>query len=279
MVTEKELGVVEQYLNDFMPNVLSFLIQLIIAVLVLVVGSRLIKWVQKILKKSMEKHSVDPGVMTFLLSLIKYALYFVLILVILSTFGITTGSVVAVLGSAGLTVGLALQGSLQNFAGGVLLLVLKPFQVGDYIIDNGSGMEGKVDSITIYYTRLVTIDNQVIMIPNGSLTTNSIVNVTKMDKRRVNLTVGVSYGSNLEQVKKVLTSVIEEEPLWLKEEPSNVYVSELGDSSVIMGVFLWVKAENYWEVKWRMTENIKLALDANDISIPFPQLEVQIQGK
>ena len=140
-------------------------------------------------------------------------------------------------------------------------------------------MEGKVDSITIYYTRLVTIDNRVIMIPNGSLTTNSIVNVTKMEKRRVNLTVGVSYGANLEQVKKVLTSVIEEEPLWLKEEPSNVYVSELGDSSVIMGVFLWVKAENYWEVKWRMTENIKLALDANDISIPFPQLEVQIQGK
>ena len=135
MVTEKELGVVEQYLNDFMPNVLSFLIQLIIAVLVLVVGSRLIKWVQKILKKSMEKHTVDPGVMTFLLSLIKYALYFVLILVILSTFGITTGSVVAVLGSAGLTVGLALQGSLQNFAGGVLRLVLEPFQVGLLIMD------------------------------------------------------------------------------------------------------------------------------------------------
>ncbi|MCI5516654.1 mechanosensitive ion channel [Roseburia sp. MUC/MUC-530-WT-4D] len=271
-------GVVVTYFKNILPDLLSFLIQLVIAVVILLVGIKVIGVIVKMLRKTMEKGNTETGVITFLCSLVKYALYFVLCMIILSQFGVTTGSVVAVLGSAGLTVGLALQGSLQNFAGGVLILLLKPFAVGDYIIDNGSGDEGTVSAITIYYTKLLTIDNRMILIPNGSLSNSSITNVTRMEKRRVDIVVGVAYESDLAKVKKVLEQVIASEPAVLTEEAKDVFVSELADSSVNMGIHVWVKTSDYWTAKWRMTENIKNALDENGISIPYPQLDVQVKN-
>lgn len=271
-------GVVVTYFKNMLPDLLSFLIQLVIAVVILLVGIKVIGVIVKMLRKTMEKGNTETGVITFLCSLVKYALYFVLCMIILSQFGVTTGSVVAVLGSAGLTVGLALQGSLQNFAGGVLILLLKPFAVGDYIIDNGSGDEGTVSAITIYYTKLLTIDNRMILIPNGSLSNSSITNVTRMVKRRVDIVVGVAYESDLAKVKKVLEQVIASEPAVLTEEAKDVFVSELADSSVNMGIHVWVKTSDYWTAKWRMTENIKNALDENGISIPYPQLDVQVKN-
>lgn len=271
-------GVVVTYFKNMLPDLLSFLIQLVIAVVILLVGIKVIGVIVKMLRKTMEKGNTETGVITFLCSLVKYALYFVLCMIILSQFGVTTGSVVAVLGSAGLTVGLALQGSLQNFAGGVLILLLKPFAVGDYIIDNGSGDEGTVSAITIYYTKLLTIDNRMILIPNGSLSNSSITNVTRMVKRRVDIVVGVAYESDLAKVKKVLEQVIASEPAVLTEEAKDVFVSELADSSVNMGIHVWVKTSDYWTAKWRMTENIKNALDQNGISIPYPQLDVQVKN-
>lgn len=271
-------GVVVTYFKNMLPDLLSFLVQLVIAVAILLVGIKVIGAIVKMLRKTMEKGSTETGVITFLCSLVKYALYFVLCMIILSQFGVTTGSVVAVLGSAGLTVGLALQGSLQNFAGGVLILLLKPFAVGDYIIDNGSGDEGTVSAITIYYTKLLTIDNRMILIPNGSLSNSSITNVTGMEKRRVDIVVGVAYESDLAKVKKVLEQVVASEPAVLTEEAKDVFVSELADSSVNMGIHVWVKTSDYWTAKWRMTENIKNALDENEISIPYPQLDVQVKN-
>lgn len=271
-------GVVVTYFKNILPDLLSFLIQLVIAVVILLVGIKVIGVIVKMLRKTMEKGNTETGVITFLCSLVKYALYFVLCMIILSQFGVTTGSVVAVLGSAGLTVGLALQGSLQNFAGGILILLLKPFAVGDYIIDNGSGDEGTVSAITIYYTKLLTIDNRMILIPNGSLSNSSITNVTRMEKRRVDIVVGVAYESDLAKVKKVLEQVIASEPAVLTEEAKDVFVSELADSSVNMGIHVWVKTSDYWTAKWRMTENIKNALDENGISIPYPQLDVQVKN-
>lgn len=271
-------GVVVTYFKNMLPDLLSFLVQLVIAVAILLVGIKVIGAIVKMLRKTMEKGSTETGVITFLCSLVKYALYFVLCMIILSQFGVTTGSVVAVLGSAGLTVGLALQGSLQNFAGGVLILLLKPFAVGDYIIDNGSGDEGTVSAITIYYTKLLTIDNRMILIPNGSLSNSSITNVTGMEKRRVDIVVGVAYESDLAKVKKVLEQVVASEPAVLTEEAKDVFVSELADSSVNMGIHVWVKTSDYWTAKWRMTENIKNALDENGISIPYPQLDVQVKN-
>ena len=155
--------------------------------------------------------------------------------------------------------------------------MLKPFVVGDYIVEMNTNQEGTVEAITIFYTRLLTTDNKRIMIPNGILSNTSIVNATAMEKRRISLIVGVAYDSDIAKVKEVLTEIVMNEEARLEEEATNVFVSDLADSSINMGVRLWVKSEDYWTAKWRITENIKLAFDANNISIPFPQLDVQIK--
>ncbi|MGN1156346.1 MAG: mechanosensitive ion channel family protein [Agathobacter sp.] len=275
-----DMTVVDQlvaYVAGAMPAVLSFLLNLIWIVILLFIGSKLIKFAVKVLKDVMSKSKVESGVVTFLCSLAKYALYFVLGMMILSQFGVTSASVVAVLGSAGLAVGMALQGSLANFAGGVLILLLKPFVVGDYIVENGGGQEGTVSEIGIFYTKLLTVDNKAIYLPNGSLSNNSIVNVSAMDKRRVDITVGVAYNSDLAKVKDILTEIATNEEARLADQPMNVFVSELADSSVNLGVRVWVKSGDYWDAKWRMTEEIKYALDRNGIEIPFPQVDVNIK--
>lgn len=269
-------GVIRTYLEGMVPSLLSFLVQVVVAIIVLLIGSRIIKFLLKLIKKSLDRSKVEAGVVTFLCSLVKYSLYFVLAMIILAQFGVTTSSVVAVLGSAGLTLGLALQGSLSNFAGGVLILLLKPFVVGDYIIDGATGQEGTVSSITIFYTKLLTVDNRMILIPNGTLSNSSITNVTHMEKRRIDLLIGVSYEANLAKTKQVLLDVVKSEDKILPGEPVDVYVSELADSSVQMGVRAWVKTEDYWPIRWKMTEDIKNALDANGISIPYPQMDVTV---
>ena len=229
------------------------------------------------LRRSLERGSAEAGVISFVCSLTKYVLYFLLIMMILSGFGVTTGSVVALLGSAGFTLGLALQGSLANFAGGVLILILKPFKVGDYIIESAGGNEGTVVGITIFYTKLNTVDNKQILIPNSSLSNTTIVNVSAMENRKLDLRIGVSYEANLAKTKEVLRQVIDAQELILKDEPIDIFVSELGESSVEMGVRVWVKNEDYWTIRWKMTEDIKNALDANEISIPYPQMDVHMK--
>ena len=275
---EKELGILEQYVTDSLPKLLDFAIDVILAAVVFAIGTRVIKWLVKIVKGSMERANVEQGVLTFIGSLLKYVLYFVLVLVILSQFGVTASSVIAVLGSAGLTVGLALQGSLSNFAGGVLILLLKPFVVGDYIIENADKMEGTVAEITIFYTKLLTVDNKAIMIPNGTLSNSSIINVTAMNKRRLDLLFGVAYDSDIKKVKEILERVAIGDEAIIKDEPTNVFVSELKDSYVEVGARGWVKKEDYWNAKWRITENVKLEFDKAGISIPFPQVEVTMKN-
>lgn len=275
---EKEIGILEQYLKDSLPGVLDFCIDVILAAVVFFIGTKVIKWLVKLVKGSMTRANIEQGVLTFISSLLKYVLYFVLVLVILSQFGVTASSVIAVLGSAGLTVGLALQGSLSNFAGGVLILLLKPFVVGDYIIENADKMEGTVSEITIFYTKLLTVDNKAIMLPNGTLSNSSIINVTAMKKRRLDLLFGVAYDSDIQKVKEILEHVAIGDEAIIKEEPTNVFVSELKDSYIEMGARGWVKTEDYWTAKWRITENVKLEFDKAGISIPFPQMEVTLKN-
>ncbi len=270
-------GIVKQYLEKYMPALISFLIQLVIAIIVLLVGIKIIKSVVKVIKKAFDRSRMDSAVASFLSNLIKYVLYFVLVMAILSGFGVATGSVVAVLGSAGLTVGLALQGSLSNFAGGVLILLLKPFGIGDYIIDGSSGVEGTVNDVNLFYTHLCTMDNKVVMIPNGKLADSCITNVTAMEKRMLELKVTVSYSTDLSQAKKVLEDVVTSSPAILPDEPVNVFVNELQDSAIELGTRIWVKNADYWTAKWQLTEDIKNALDKNDIEIPFPQLDVNMR--
>lgn len=270
-------ALIRNLIADYTPKAIGIALKVIFAIILIVVGLKLIKWLVKIVKKAMERSRLEAGVVSFLSSLIKYALYFVLILLVLAQFGVTTGSVVAVLGSAGLTLGLALQGSLANFAGGVLILLLKPFVVGDYIVSGVEGKEGTVSGISIFYTKLLTIDNKVVQIPNGALSNATVTNVTQMPERMLDMVFNVSYDTNLDKVKTVLNKIVVEEHTILADRDVNIFVKELGESSINMGLRVWVKTEDYWSTKWRLTENVKKAFDENGISIPFPQLDVAIK--
>ena len=201
-----------------------------------------------------------------------------LVMMLAASFGLDAASVVAVLGSAGVAIGLAVQGSLSNLAGGVLLLALKPFKVGDYIVESYSGKEGTVTEIQIFYTKLLTPDNQTIILPNGNLANNSLVNVTTQQERRMDITVGISYKADLKRAKEVLLGVLTEDEAVLKDKDMLVFVSELGSSSVDLGIRCWFRQEDFWKGKWRVTENCKLKLDENGIEIPYNQLDVHISG-
>ena len=240
---KQEIGVLKNYIESILPNMLDFCFNVVLAVIVYLIGSRIIKAILKINKRWADRKEIDEGVKQFIHAFIKGALYVLLIFIILTLFGVTTASVVAVLGSAGLTLGLALQGSLSNFAGGVMILLMKPFKVGDYVIEDTNKNEGTVEEISLFYTRLKTIDNKSIVIPNGTLANNSMTNVTAAEKRRLDLTVGISYQADIRQAKEVLNQVILNEPACLLEEETKVFVSELADSCVIMGIRIWVKTE------------------------------------
>lgn len=271
-------NMIRDWLESLLPGLLGFALQVVLAGVVYVIGSRIIKLARKILRRWLEHTEADTGVRQFLDALLKYLLYFILIVIILTLFGVTAASVVALVGSAGLTLGLALQGSLSNFAGGVLILLLKPFKVGDYIREDTHGNEGTVEEISIFYTRLMTAEHNTIVIPNGMLANSSLTNITYSDIRRIHLEVGIAYEADLKLAKEVIQKQAEAEVCRIPEEEILVFVSELGASEVKIGVRIWVKTENYWEAKWRLTENIKLALDECGIEIPYQKLDVQMRN-
>lgn len=276
---EQNVGVLKNYLDQLLPKVLSFGVRLIIAVVVFFIGGKIINLIRKHMRKYLERRETDLGVRQFIDSFLKVALYFILIVLIGTQFGIDTASIIAVVGSCGLAVGLALQGSLSNFAGGVLILMLKPFVVGDYIIEDTHKNEGTVKKIDLFYTTLKTVDNKEIIIPNGTLANCSLTNFTAQTKRRIDLSVGISYNADMKLAKSVIEQVILSEEKRDMDEESSVFVSELADSCVVIGFRLWTKTEDYWEVRWRVLENVKNALDKNAIEIPFPQMTVTFPEK
>ena len=263
-----------QQMMDKIPDLIDFALGVVLALVVFFIGAKLIKLIRKIVRKSMEKANVDKGVCQFVDSFLKFALYAVLIFSIGKKFGLDTASVAAALASCGVAIGLALQGSLSNLAGGVLILLLKPFVVGDYIVEDNKGQEGTVQEIQLFYTKLLTVDNKTVVIPNGALANTSLTNVTAQDKRRLDLTVGVSYQADLKEAKELILALVQADADILKEQDINVFVSELGEHAVIIGVRGWVKKEAYWTTKWRLLENIKLTLDEHGIEIPYPQVVV-----
>ena len=241
------------------------------------IGRKLIRWVQKLVRASLNRANVDKGVEQFVDSMLKVVLYCILIFSLVANFGVDTTSIAALFASGGVAIGLALQGSLSNFAGGVLILLLKPFVVGDYIIESGTGNEGTVKEIQIFYTKLSTVDNRMIVIPNGALSNNSLTNVTAKEKRRLEIKVGISYESDLRKAKEVIESLLLEDESILKDEEIIVYVDELAESSVVIGSKSWVKTDDYWPTRWRLLEEIKLTMDEQGINIPYPQMDVHIQ--
>lgn len=279
-ITEEEIdiGLIEQFFSELPDKAFRFGIRVLLAIVVFFIGVKLIKLVRKMVKKSLLRGNAEQGVVQFLDSFIKVALYIVLVLFIASGFGVDATSVVALLGSVGVAIGLAIQGSLSNLAGGVLILLLKPFKVGDYIKEDTSGNEGTVEEIQLFYTRLVTPENKIIVLPNGNLSNASLTNVTYAPDRRMDIKVGISYKADIKKAKEVLLEVLINDEHVLKEKEQIVYVDELADSAVILGIRCWFKNEEYWEGKWRITEKVKYALDENEIEIPYPQMDVHVDN-
>ena len=273
----QQISRTQEYIDKYLPVAISFGLRLLLTIILFIVGSRLIKVVRKIVRRSMERTGADMGVIQFMDSLIKLLLYFLLIMFLADGIGVDTTSVMALVGSAGLTIGLAFQGSLSNFAGGVLILMIKPFKVGDYIIYTSGNLEGKVTKIEMFYTTLFTIDNKKVVIPNGTLSNSSLINVTAEDKRRIDITVGVSYTANLKLAKEVCLNLLAAQPAVLQDQNNMVVVDDLADSSVNLKICCWVSAEDYWSTRWELIEKIKLAFDENGIEIPFNQLDVNLK--
>ncbi len=247
--------------------------KIIIAVLALVIGMWVIKRVTKLFRKILEKKNVDESLVPFLSSLVSTLLKIMLLISIASTLGFQTTSLIAVLGAASLAIGLALQGSLANFAGGVLILIFKPYKIGDLI--ETQGHLGVVKEIKIFNTILTSPEERTIILPNGVVSNGSIVNFTEQGFLRVDTTIGVAYDADIREVKKVIEDVLLADPKVMKDPAPTVRVGELADSSVNFVVRPYAKVEDYWDVYFNIHENVKMALDKANISIPFPQVEMK----
>ncbi len=275
----RDLNALEKFMDTLPEKALGLGVRVLIAAVLFFVGSKLIKLIRRITKKSLQKASAETGVIQFLDGLIKVGLYGLLILIIAGNFGFDATGVVALVGSAGVTIGLALQGSLSNLAGGVLILMLKPFKVGDFIMESAHGTEGTVKEIGIFYTRLETVDGKFVVLPNGSLANNSITNASFAPIRRVDLKIGIAYDADLKKAKAVLGEVMDQDADVLHEEPTFVFVDELANSAVILGIRCFCENAKYWDVRWRLLENAKLSLDAAQIEIPFTQVDLHIKAE
>lgn len=266
----------KEMLSQIPEMALGLGMRVLLAVLFFLIGVQLIKLIRRIVKKSMCRAHAEIGAVQFADSFIKASLYVLLVMMLAASFGLDAASIVAVLGSAGVAIGLAVQGSLSNLAGGVLILALKPFKVGDFIKESYSGQEGTVTEIQIFYTKLVTPDNQTVILPNGNLANNSLVNVTMQEVRRMDIKVRIPYEADLKTVKEVLLQVLETDEAVEKDSDRLVFVDELAASCVILNVRCWFRQEDFWPGKWRIAENCKLALDENGIRIAHEQLDVYL---
>ena len=264
----------KEMFERYVPVACDYLLRIALVLMIFFVGRKLIKKIVSLCDQALKRHGMEVTVRRFFCNVINALGYICMLGILLQTVGLTATSLTALVASAGVAVGLALQGSLSNFAGGVLILLMKPFVIGDYIVQGNT--EGTVKEIGLVYTELITADNRLIVIPNGTLIDNSIVNVTATGKRRLELSVGIGYKSDLKKAKEVLIRLGENDPARDPENPVNVFVSELAESSVNLGLHVWVSSSEYWNAKWRLTENIKMAFDEEGIEIPFKQVEISV---
>ncbi len=266
-----------EYFNKQLPSLLDFGLKLVFAGILFFIGSRVIRFLLKMLKRSFLRTQMEEGSIHFMDSLVKAILYIVLVAGLATYLGVKEASIAALLGSMGVGIVLALKESLSNLAGGFILLIMKPFAVGDYIKEDGHGNEGTVKRIDLFYTYLLTPDNRTVSVPNGILSNTSLTNLSMQDKRQIRETVGISYETDIRAAKEVIGKVLLSDEGVLPAEPTEVFVDALGESSVELGWRVWVKPEDYFAVRWRITEAIKYALDEAGIEIPFRQLEVSVR--
>ncbi|WP_304508770.1 mechanosensitive ion channel family protein [Anaerotignum sp.] len=262
---------------ELFPMIIPIIRSIVFAVVVFVVGMLIIGWINKVVSKFVEKKGLDATLKPFVKTLIRVLLKIILAISIISILGIDTASFVAIFAAAGFAIGLAFQGSLSNFAGGVLLIAIRPFKVGDFI--EVSGYIGNVEAIQILYTNIVTLDNKVIRIPNGSLSDACITNYSEKDTRRVDFQFSASYEADFEKVIRSLSDVVDKHPLALKAPTPFVRLSEHGESAMIYTVRVWVKAKDYWTVYFDIIETVKKRFDEENLSIPYHQMDIHIHNK
>ncbi len=252
-------------------------INLITALLILVIGLYIIRFLNKIIRKFFQKKDYDLALESFLQSFISIALKILLFVLVITQLGVQSSSLIAIIGAAGLAIGLALQGSLSNFAGGVLILLFKPFKVGDFI--SAQGIDGSVKEITIFYTKLTTFGNQIAIVPNGKLSNDNVINYNALSARRDNVKVGIGYGSNIKDAKNILLQICADNENISKEPIPEVYVDGLGDSSVNLTLRFWADTSVFWPAHFYVIEETKNRFDAAGIEIPFPQRDVHMKGQ
>jgi small conductance mechanosensitive channel len=271
----EQLNDYQEYLKKGLDYILEFLPNLITAGIILLVGLWIIRMINKVVHRFFEKHDYDQALETFLQSLIKMGLKLLLFVLVVMQLGVPGSSLVAMVGAAGLAVGLALQGSLANFAGGVLILLFKPFKVGDFI--SAQGVDGTVKEISIFTTKINTFGNQVAIVPNGQLSNNNIINYNAEKTRRNKIDVGIGYGSNIKKAKDILLEICAADKRILKDPAPEVYVGELADSSVNLTLRFWAKNEDFWAAHFHVMETLKLSFDQEGIEIPFPQRDIHMK--
>lgn len=268
------MGNLSNYSEKIVDLILMYAPRLVLAIVVLIIGLWVIKFAVRGMNRLMEKSEVELSLRKFLSSIVNLLLKVLLLISVASMVGIATTSFVAILGAAGLAVGLALQGSLANFAGGVLLLLFKPIKIGDFI--EAQGFSGRVDEVGVFNTILKTPDNKTIIIPNGTLSNGAITNYSSESERRVDMTFGISYQDDITKAKKILNHLVQEDARIMHEPSPQVVVSGLGESSVNFAVRVWCKATDYWDIYFDMQEKIKQTFDRESITIPFPQSDVYL---
>ena len=272
---QESLTAIQKFIKTASPVVLNALWHIALALVIFFVGRWLIEKFLSRVALLDNKTKIDPGVAKFVPSLVRVAPWALLIYFIADFLGVPTASFVALLGSIGVTVGLALQGSLSNFAGGLILMFLHPFKTGDYI-KTASDIEGTVVEIGLFFTTLRMADNKIITIPNGNLSAGNIINYNVLPVRRLSTTVGIAYEADTARAIELLTALIKSRKPLVNPEKALVYVKELGDSSVVLGLHYWVKTDDYWDEAWSINQAIKDVLDQNGIAIPFNQLDVHV---
>ena len=273
---EDSAGIVRKTLDDIIGWLISKSGSVLVAILFIIIGLRLVSVFMKILRRSFERSKMESSVAGFLLSIIRVLCYTLVFITAAAIVGFEVTSFVTILGTASLAIGLALQGALSNLAGGVLILLLKPFELGDYIIENNKNNEGTVISIDIFYTRLRTHDNKVVVIPNGILADNSLVNLTNETKRKVEIKIAIAYNSDIKRVKEIVYGLLNEDGRILDEESKDVFIDSFDDSGMTLGIRAWVRTEDYWSTTWDLREKVKTAFDEGQIEIPYNRLEVDL---
>ncbi len=267
----------EQFVNSILEFATTKGLDLILAVLIVVVGSKIAKWLKKWIRTSDKLEKIDVSLRSFAASFVNVVIYAVLFVTVLMILGVPATSFIAVLTTCAAAIGLALQGSLSNFAGGIMILLFKPFKVGDFI--EAAGETGTVSEISVVYTELLTLDNKRITIPNGTLTNSVIENYSSEELRRVDLTFNTAYDCDVETVKKVISKVVEAHPMALKNPEPFVRLSAHGESALTYTVRIWCKNADYWDVNFDVIENVKKAFDENGIKIPYNQIDVHVENK